>query len=214
MQRVYFISGLGADKRIFSFLDLSFCEPVFIDWIAPLPKESLENYSIRLREQITDEHPTVVGMSMGGMIATEMAKHDPEIRAIIIASNKSSAEFPPRFRIGKWLPLYKWIPGSWSKRFMFLSSKWILGAKGAEQKKLLRQITSETDMRFSRWAIDAILRWRNSTAPPNVVHIHGTADRVLPFRRVKADYVIPGGTHVMTLDEHEAISSILKKLIF
>jgi hypothetical protein len=33
MKKVYFISGLGADKRAFSFLDLSFCEPVFINWI-------------------------------------------------------------------------------------------------------------------------------------------------------------------------------------
>jgi pimeloyl-ACP methyl ester carboxylesterase len=214
MQKVYFISGLGADKRIFSFLDLSFCEPVFIDWIAPLRKESLEHYASRLREQITDEHPVIVGMSMGGMIATEMAKHDPLIKAIIIASNKSSAEFPRRFRIGKWLPLYKWTPGWLSKRFMYVSSNWVLGPKGAAQKKLLRQITSETDIRFSRWAIDAILHWRNNIIPPNIIHIHGTADRVLPFRRVKADYVIKGGTHVMTLDEHEEISSILKKLIF
>jgi pimeloyl-ACP methyl ester carboxylesterase len=213
MQKVYFISGLGADKRIFSFLDLSFCEPVFINWIEPLPKESLEHYALRLRDQINSEHPVIVGMSMGGMIATEIAKHDAGVKAIIIASNKSSTEFPPLLRIGKWLPLYKWIPGSWSKRYM-ATFQGMMGPKGPEQKKLLRQITLETDMRFSRWAIWAILHWRNSTIPPNVVHIHGTADKVLPFNRVKADYVIPGGTHVMTLNEYEEISSILKKLIF
>jgi pimeloyl-ACP methyl ester carboxylesterase len=213
MQKVYFISGLGADKRIFSFLDLSFCEPIFIDWIPPLPAESLEQYALRLRLQIPEEHPIIVGMSMGGMLATEMAKQDPQSRIIIIASNKSAAEFPPRFRIGKWLPLYKWVPGAVSKRFM-LSSQWLLGPKGVEQKKLLRQVIRETDTRFTRWAIGAILRWKNTMVPANVIHIHGTADKVLPFRRVKADYVISGGTHVMTLDAHQEISSILKKLIF
>jgi len=39
--QVYFLSGLGADKRIFELLNLSFCEPVFIDWIPPQQNETL-----------------------------------------------------------------------------------------------------------------------------------------------------------------------------
>jgi hypothetical protein len=41
MKKVYFISGLGADSRVFSFLDLSYFEPVFLDWLPPQKKESL-----------------------------------------------------------------------------------------------------------------------------------------------------------------------------
>jgi hypothetical protein len=48
LKKVYFISGLGADKRAFSFLDLSFCEPVFIEWIKPLKNETLQGYALRL----------------------------------------------------------------------------------------------------------------------------------------------------------------------
>ena len=110
MKKVYFISGLGADKRAFSFLDLSFCEPQFIEWIKPLEKESLKSYALRLRKQIPEEHPTVVGVSFGGMLATEMAKEDKLMNVIIIASNKSSAEFPAYLRVGKYLPVYKWLP--------------------------------------------------------------------------------------------------------
>ena len=91
MQKVYFISGLGADKRAFSLLDLSFCEAVFVEWIDPLKNESLKDYAMRLRQQIPDYHPTIVGVSFGGMLATEMAKTDEEIKAIIIASNKSAS---------------------------------------------------------------------------------------------------------------------------
>jgi hypothetical protein len=52
MKKVYFISGLGADKRAFSFLDLSFCEPVFIDWIQPLKNELLPEYALDLKNKL------------------------------------------------------------------------------------------------------------------------------------------------------------------
>ncbi len=212
MTKVYFISGLGADKRIFSFLDLSFCEPVFINWIDPLPDESLENYALRLRHQIPESHPTVAGISFGGMLLTEMAKHDCNIRAILISSNKTAAEFPSWLRIGKYLPLYKWSPPGVSKKMM-LGNTWILGGRKPEHKRLLQQIIRESDMTFTRWAIGAILRWKNSIVPENIIHIHGTADKLLPCRLVSADHIIKDGTHVMTMDQHHEISELLKQLI-
>src|SRR5258705_2778636 len=115
MKRVYFISGLGADKRVFSFLDLSFCEPVYVDWIKPVKKESLEGYALRLREEIPETNPTIVGISFGGMLATEMAKADPNVKAILISSNKTAKEFPGYLRIGRYFPFYKWMPSKMMK---------------------------------------------------------------------------------------------------
>lgn len=212
MQKIYFISGLGADKRIFSFLDHSGYEPVFVEWIVPAQNESLPSYALRLREQINDPHPTIVGISFGGMLLTEMAKADPGIKGIILASNKTSVEFPSYLRIGKYLPVYKWTPVSFSKKTM-LANTWILGGIQPEHKKLLQQIIRESDMNFSRWAIGAILRWENKIVPKNIIHIHGTADKLLPYRLVKADYTIKDGTHVLTMDQHEEVSALLKKLI-
>lgn len=80
-------------------------------------------------------------------------------------------------------------------------------------KKLLHQIIRESDIRFVRWAISAILHWKNMTIPGNIIHVHGSADKLLPCRYVKADYVIEGGTHVMTLDKHPEISRLLQQLI-
>ena len=212
MQKVYFISGLGADKRVFSFLDLSFCDPVFIDWIKPLPKETLQQYALRLRLQIPDTQPVIVGISLGGMLVTEMAKSDSHIKGIIISSNKTSTEFPRYLRVGNYFPAYKWIPGNLSKRMM-LMTKAILGAKGKEQQDLLKKIILDTDPSFVKWAIHAILHWKNNEVPANIIHIHGSSDRLLPYRLVKADYTIAGGTHVMTMDHHREITEILKKLI-
>lgn len=212
MKKVYFISGLGADKRIFSLLDLSFCEPVFIDWITPLKNESLQSYALRLREQIRDEAPVITGISFGGMLATEMAKADPAVKAILLSSNKTKKEFPVYFRAGRYIPLYKWSPLLLAKK-LTMQTSFILGGTTPEEKKLLHQIIRESDMNFFRWAISAILHWENKIIPLNVIHVHGTADKLLPFRYVKADYAIEGGTHVMTLDKHEELSRLLKKLI-
>jgi len=211
MKKVYFISGLGADKRAFSFLDLSFCEPVFINWIKPLEKESLKSYALRLRQQMPEEHPTVVGVSFGGMLATEMAKEDNLMSAIIIASNKSSVEFPGYLRVGKYFPVYKWLPGKLIKNKRILN--WILGVEKDEQRKLIAAIIADTDPLFLKWAIDAILHWKETSIPPNVKHIHGTADMLLPYRYTKPDHTIEGGTHIMTFYKHKEISDLLCKLI-
>jgi len=210
MQKVYFISGLGADKRAFSFLDLSFCEPIFIDWIVPLKNESLESYALRLRQQIREEHPVVVGVSFGGMLAVEMAKADNLMKAIIIASNKSADEFPGYLRLAKYFPVYKWLPG---KLLKTRKMTWILGAKGDEQKKLLRDILTDSNPAFLKWAIAAILNWKEKTIPANVLHIHGTADKLLPCRYVKADFKINGGTHLMSINNPDEVSNLLRQLI-
>ena len=210
MQKVYFISGLGADKRAFSFLDLSFCQPVFVDWISPLKKESLQGYALRLRQQIKEENPMIVGVSFGGMLATEMAKADNRMKAIIIASNKTANEFPAYLRFIKYFPVYKLLPGKLLKSGRL---NWILGTKGAEQKKLIHDILMDSDPAFLKWAIGAIVNWKEKIVPTNVQHIHGTADKLLPFRYVKADFEIKGGTHLMSINKPDEVSGLLRQLI-
>ena len=212
MNKVYFISGLGADKRVFSYLDLSFCEPVYIDWIEARTGETLAQYATRLRELIPEEAPVIVGLSLGGMIATEMAKQDERVKTIIVSSNKLASEFPPHLKMFRHLPFHKVIPGVALKKYQNVYTS-IFGVKDPEQKKLMFRIIKDSDMKFVKWAITAILKWDNKIVPPNLVHIHGTADRLLPFKRAQAHYVIEGGSHVMTFDKAEQISAIMRELI-
>ena len=209
---VYFISGLGADKRAFSFLDLSFCDPVFIEWIEPSKKESLKEYAIRLRKQIPEVDPIIVGVSFGGMLVTEIAKADQNVKGIIISSNKTKKEFPGIYRAGKYFPIYQWIPSTLLKKLL-LAFRPMVSAKGIDQKKIVKQIILDSDMDFLKWAINSILHWENDQSPTNIIHIHGTADKLLPYRLVKADHTIKNGKHLMVMDEFEEMSSLLKKLI-
>jgi len=63
----YFISGLGADKRIFSKLKLSEkINIIHVDWINPDRNETLEAYSKRLSRIIDTSQPfALVGVSFG-----------------------------------------------------------------------------------------------------------------------------------------------------
>ena len=79
--------------------------------------------------------------------------------------------------------------------------------------KIYFEIVRDTDPEFLKWSITAILNWKNKEVPNNLVHMHGTADRLLPHRLVKADYLVEGGNHVMPMDSHEEVSALLKTLI-
>lgn len=212
MKKVYFISGLGADRRVFSFLDLGFCEPVFIDWIKPEKKETLQSYALRLRSLIPEEAPVIVGISFGGMLATEIAKADAATTAILLASSKTSGEIPGYLRAVRFFPFYKWLPAPLLRHSSWVV-KFITGKNAPKQKKLILDIIRDSDMNFVKWAMTAIVHWQNRIIPQNVVHIHGTADRILPYSRVKADYTVAGGSHVLTLDQSEEISALLKMLV-
>jgi pimeloyl-ACP methyl ester carboxylesterase len=211
MKKVYFISGLGADSRAFSFLDLSFCDAHFIKWLTPLSNETLPNYAERLFALIKDEEATLVGLSFGGMLATEMAKRHPKTKAIIISSAKTYNQIPAYLRFWKRFPVYKYFSGGtlkYSGKFVIK----ILGAKGIEQRKLQHEIIKSSNPVFTRWSMDAIVNWKNKEVPQNVIHIHGTRDKLLPFRFVKADYPIKDGEHVMVMDKAAEISALLKTL--
>ncbi|MDQ6812820.1 MAG: alpha/beta hydrolase [Bacteroidota bacterium] len=212
MKKVYFIAGLGADSRAFSFLDLSFCNPQYIQWVRPAANETLPSYAEKLFASIQDEEAVIVGLSFGGMLATEIAKQHSRTKVIIISSSKTHFEIPGYLRFWRHFPIYK-LHSSSTKNSAGSFVLSILGARGAAQKKLQLQIMKDSDAVFTRWAMHAIVSWKNNIVPKNLIHIHGTADKLLPYRYVKADYSIEGGEHVMAMDRAHELSLLLKQLI-
>ena len=210
--RVYFISGLGADKTVFQLLDLSYCEPVFVDWITPLHNESLQHYALRISGAYNIPGDAfIVGLSFGGMLATEIAKAFPQTRVILLSSAKTKNEIPVIYKIGKYLPAYKWLPISMQKFFMLLIEKrfGIISGKG---KEIYREVIRQADISFNTWAIWALLHWDNMAVPPNITHIHGTADKILNYRNIEGAVAFKGGGHLMVLENAREISIILRNI--
>lgn len=209
--KVYFLSGLGADKTFFQSLDLSFCEPFFIDWINPLKKESLSSYAARIKKSFMEDDATVVGLSFGGMLATEIAKQNPNTYSILISSAKTRFEIPSWYRAGKYIPLQHLAPESFQRWFM-LRMKYRLGIRNDFEKKIFTELIKRNNKEFNAWAVDALLNWDNDFVPENIIHIHGTHDKVLPYKNVKADVSLRGGEHMMILSMADVISPLIKKL--
>ena len=68
MQEIYLLGGLGADKKVFNFLDLRDYKLIHIGWNEPMMNEPIESYARRLLEQIPAAKPTLIGVSFGGMM--------------------------------------------------------------------------------------------------------------------------------------------------
>lgn len=210
LKKIYIFSGLGVDERVFKNMDFSGFEVSFISWINPLEKESIESYAKRLSAQITEIKPILVGLSFGGMMAIEVAKLLETEKVILIASAKTKHEIPFYYRLGGILRLQKLIPISFLKNANFITY-WFFGTQTKEEKHLLKNILNDTDSLFLRWAINKIVYWKNETCLQNLIHIHGTKDRVLPIRYVSFDIKITDGGHLMTVNKAVEISKLLKE---
>lgn len=89
----------------------------------------------------------------------------------------------------------------------------MLGARKAEEKRILAAVMHRADPAFTKWAIGALLHWQNSDIPPNVTHLHGTADRVIRPSNVHPDYWIQGGSHIMILNRAAEISELIGRVL-
>ncbi|HTN45943.1 MAG TPA: alpha/beta hydrolase [Flavipsychrobacter sp.] len=208
---LYIFSGLGADERIFQRLDFSDSPANFIQWIAPEPDEAIEHYAQRLLAQIKTENPVLIGLSFGGMMAVEVAKLIRTERIILISSAKTKAELPPYFQAGSF-QLHHIIPATFFKSSNPISN-WLFGADAPADKKLLKQILKDTDPIFLKWAMDKIASWKNHTVPNNIIHIHGTNDRILPIKYVRCDKTIQNGGHMMVWNRAEELNDLLRKYL-
>ena len=211
--KIYFFSGLGADKTVFQFLDFGFCQPVFIDWITPLQNESLPSYALRLKEHYNiPDNANICGLSFGGMLATEIAKKYNSINAVLISSSKTKYEMPPFYRMGKYFSVHAWTPGSLQRWFM-LNMKDFFGLKNPAYIKVYEDLIKNADVEFNKWAVTALVNWDNTYVPENITHIHGTTDKILPYKYVSCNYTIRNGGHLMIMEQAEMISKLLSDIV-
>lgn len=210
MKIVYLLSGLGADKRVFEFLDLSAFEIKHIEWTPPSENESIEDYAERLCAQIKTNNPILLGVSFGGIIATEIAKQVTCEKVILISSAATKNDIPLYFRFIGMMRLHKLIPAGFFNRVNTITY-WMFSTRSKAECSLLKEIIQSTDTKFLKWAIDKIVTWKNMDFSQNTIKIHGTADRILPSQ--KADYLIEGGGHFMIVSQAIKISAILYRVI-
>ncbi len=210
MTKIFVLSGLGVDKRVFNEIDFKSADVTFVDWVKPFRRERISDYAKRIAEQISGEDIVLVGLSFGGMMAVELSKIINVRKIILIASAKNKEELPFIYRfIGK-MRLNKIFPSSLLKTHNFLTN-WFFGIHSFEHRLLMKNILKDTDSCFLRWAINEIVNWQNVSYPENCIHIHGSKDRIIPIKNCKVDYIINDGGHFMTVNKPREIEVILEK---
>jgi pimeloyl-ACP methyl ester carboxylesterase len=211
--KVYFISGLGADRTIFKNLELPFgTEAVHLDWIRPLDNESLRSYATRLSNGIDPAQPFIlIGLSFGGMLAVEISKLMEPSLLILISSVTCSNQLPRYYHWAGSCGLHKVIPIQFFRQASLM--KRLFTTETSEDKKFLREMIRKLDPAFIKWALNAIVCWRNNVVPKNYIHIHGSGDLILPLHCVKPSHVIKGGGHLMIVNRAIEINRILNQEI-
>lgn len=203
---------MGVNERLFRNLNLNNCNIHHINWETPFKNESLSDYSMRLSKQIDSTQPFVlVGVSFGGMCCVEISKQLNPIKTFIISSNKFHNELPLKLSFWRVIPIYRLFRDGFYKNAVMLAKRQF-GVVTEEQKINFRKMLDDAPENYYNGAVHCIVKWRNEIRPENLIHIHGTIDKVLPFRKIKGcDYTIKGGTHFMIVNKGEEISEIINK---
>jgi len=211
---VYFFPGQGSDERLFSKIKLdSNFRSIYITYPVPERKTTLKEYAIIVSKQIdTSRKFILVGVSLGGMICTELADNFKPERIIIISSAKSRKELPFRYRFQKVIPINKLIP----KKLIKIGAQILQPIVEPDRKKneaIFKSMLKSKSPKYYKHTVNMIINWDRKNYNESILHIHGTKDHTIPIRSVKFNYKIDKGSHMMTLTRGEEINELIKSIL-
>jgi hypothetical protein len=208
MGKIYCISGLGVDFRLFRNISIKCHTLVYLPWVPCDSKDGLPSYAMKMMQQVKEKNPVILGYSLGGMMAIEIGKLVPTSNIFLVSSAKTRTELGYRNELLKWVAGTKIVPTymRYAPDFMLL---YLLGARTEDEKKLIREVVRDSDPSFVRSCINMLLTWENESYPANITHIHGTDDKVIRSANVHPDHWIKGGTHIMIYNRADEINKII-----
>jgi pimeloyl-ACP methyl ester carboxylesterase len=210
MQKIYCLSGLGADKQIFTNIHIDNAELVHIPWPDYDEHDEIPCYAQKVASLIKEENPILLGVSFGGMLAVEIAKMKSVKKVFIVSSSKTVHEIPHYGNFMKMLIKSEKLPGffyTWPNKYLLK----LFGAQTENEKQLVRDVMKVSDGLFMRWAMKAIQLWHNEDFPEPIVHIHGDADKIITPEFIHPNHWIKGGTHIMIYNRADEINAIINQ---
>ncbi|MGB1242235.1 MAG: alpha/beta fold hydrolase [Chitinophagales bacterium] len=210
---IYFIPGFGGDYRMFAKQQENLPYPSkVIEWLVPDVPETMEDYAWRLSREIDTSKPFVlVGVSMGGVFSIELRRFLPvkPHTHIIISSIKRTTEKPAHVKALYKLPIYQAISPNSFRFFKLFSKQAITVLYKKEHVELFNSMVTNQSPIFLRWALQQLAKWKNDTYPVDLIHIHGTKDRIFPHKLIQNPITIEGGTHFMNMEWAEEINRLI-----
>lgn len=214
-QTIYFFPGQGSDERIFDSLSIdSSFKKIFIKYSVPKRGTSLKQFAKDLSIQIDTAQPYVLlGVSFGGMLCCEMNEFMHPKKVIIISSAKNRKELPFRYKFQRYVPLYAILPPFVLRGGAKLMQP-IVEPDRNKNKKTFKAMLHDKKPKYIKRTIRMIVNWKLKSKSNKVIHIHGTKDHTLPYRKLEnVNFTIKDGSHMMTLTRAAEISAVLKKVL-
>lgn len=212
MRTIYCISGLGADTRMYDEVQFPVnYEVKKLEW---LPYEGETHFDAYVQKHIQyygiKEGNVICGLSLGGIAASFIQDFVPQYKLILISSIAHRNQLPGKYLIPGLYSVYRFI----SPLFRWITPfaiRVIMKPGSKKSKDLLSDYIRKIDHNYVNWVFGEVLRWQKKSPHENVIQIHGTRDRVFPYKNVSAHYLIKGGTHFMLRDKSNEISRILEE---
>ena len=199
-KHIYMMPGLAASSRDFENINLN--NPNYelhrLDWIQPKRDEKIRDYCLRLSKKIKHEKPILLGVSFGGIIVQELDKLFETQRLIIVSSVKSDNEYPLVFKLARDYQLNKALPFGMFDNFIKFSLKLNIN-KLYKRIDLAERYLTERDEDYLEWAVKSLLNWKQNSFRTDLIHIHGTKDKVFPIENISNCIKIKGGRHEMII---------------
>ncbi|NND51573.1 MAG: alpha/beta hydrolase [Flavobacteriaceae bacterium] len=211
---VYFMPGMAANSSIFEHIDL----PVdqfkihLLDWMLPLKQETLESYAKRMSEHVKHDNVVLLGVSFGGILVQEMSSFLNLSKVIIVSSVKTKFELPRRLRAARKTRAYHLVPTRIFSNVDALA-KYAFGKTVTKRIELYRKYLSMSDKLYLDWAIKNMVCWDQTEYDPDLIHIHGENDGILPIKNINNCIPIKNGSHIMIINKYKWFNENLPNLI-
>ena len=194
---IYILPGMGADSAMYTGPWRELEESQFLDWPTYEGEIDLRQIANKLiSENVINKSSTIIGSSLGGMVACEIANRAEVNKIILVGSAKNKKE------INDFLSFIHPIVD-------FTPIKFIQRITGKYQQELLAMF-SRSDPDFVRSMCRAIFDWDGLSSDfKRLYRIHGCSDRVIPLPG-DTDCVIDGG-HLIAVTHPEKCVSFVKK---
>lgn len=211
---IYLFPGQGADERLFKHLAVpDGYDTVHISYPVPDKNETLESFAYRFIQEIDLSASFILmGVSLGGMICTELTDTIRPLRTIIISSAKTTHELPGRYTFQQKIPIYKIIP----KRMVKGGARMLQGIVEPDRKndkETFKDMLKAKDPLYLKRTANMIINWERTEYPQQIIHIHGNNDHTIPVKNVEYDYLVEDGSHMMMITRADEINQIIKGIV-
>lgn len=209
---IYLLPGQGADYRLFRNIEFPY-DTVHLEFPIPAKNITLGEYAHGFIPRIDQARPFfLIGVSLGGMICSELADTLKPLKIIVISSAKCRKELPGRYRFQKTIPLNKMIPKGMTKWGARVLAPIVEPARRQDQETF-RSMIDAKDPAYLKRTVDMVINWGKESYDSTIIHIHGDQDHTLPHRNVSYDHLVENGTHMMVYIRGDEISKLINKIL-